>query len=236
MLTTSRGTSLSYSLAQGILEMINVGGLVHGDVLPNARLLAERFNVTIPTIREALRTLEATGAVELRHGSGTYVGANIGRLVLPNPNGLDLTGDIRLQMINARFVIEPQIAELAAVSRDSDASLATLEDSLESSDWAQPAAAAPQLNFHRELARVAGNVVLYEVVDSLLSLRSREHREIRQMYDRRRDHAQHRAIFEAVRDGDAGRARTLMQEHLNDIRLVVADETFAAQKDDPSED
>lgn len=235
MLTTSRGSSLSYSLAQGILEMINDGGLVQGDVLPNARLLAERFDVTTPTIREALRTLEATGAVELRHGSGTYVGANIGRLVLPNPNGLDLTGDIRLQMINARYAIEPQIAELAAEASHSDTDLTALEDSLESSDWAQPSAAAPQLNFHRELARVAGNVVLYEVVDSLLSLRSREHREIRQMYDRRLDHAQHRTIFEAVLDGDAERARTLMQEHLNDIRAVVAEEALAAQREDASE-
>ncbi|WP_166996854.1 FadR/GntR family transcriptional regulator [Paramicrobacterium fandaimingii] len=234
MLTTSRGASLSYSLAQGILEMISDRGLTHGDVLPNARTLAEHFDVTIPTIREALRTLEATGAVELRHGSGTYVGANIGRLVLPNPNGLDLTGDIRLQMINARFVIEPQIAELAAISRDGDAGLEALEESLESSDWALPSVVTPQLNFHRELARVAGNVVLYEVVDSLLSLRSREHREIRRMYDRKKDHAQHRAIYDAVKKNDAALAHTLMHEHLSDIRAVVTEEALTAQKDDPS--
>ncbi|GAB2525569.1 FadR/GntR family transcriptional regulator [Paramicrobacterium agarici] len=234
MLTTSRGASLSYSLAQGILEMISDRKLAHGDVLPNARSLAEHFEVTTPTIREALRTLEATGAVELRHGSGTYVGANVGRLVLPNPNGLTLTGDIRLQMINARCVIEPQIAELAALSRDGDYGLDALEESLESSDWAQPAAASPQLNFHRELARVAGNVVLYEVVDSLLSLRSREHREIRQMYDRKKDHAQHRAIYDAVKDRDAARAHALMHEHLSDIRAVVTEEAVVAQKEDPS--
>ena len=227
MPTSTRESSRSYSLAQGILEMISERGLGRGDVLPNAKALADHFDVTTPTIREALRTLEATGAVELRHGSGTYVGENVGRLVLANPNGLDLTDDVLVQMIDTRLVIEPQIAGLAAVQ---GADLDALEAALESSDLSLTE--TPQRNFHREMARLAGNVVMYEVVDSLLSVRSREQREIRRMYDRERDHAQHTAIFDAVRTGDAGAAQSLMREHLADIRAAVADETL---RDHPDE-
>ena len=53
-----------------------------GEALASSRDLAKRFDLTTPTVREALRRLEATGIVEFRHGSGTYVGVGIDRRVL----------------------------------------------------------------------------------------------------------------------------------------------------------
>lgn len=214
------GASLSYTLAQGILEMIHMRDLHQGDAIPNARLLSEHFQVATPTIREALRTLEATGAVELRHGSGTYVGRNIGRLVLPNPNGLEITDDVRLQMLDARLVIEPSIAEMAA-SRD----LPPEEfDNLRQTVGDRP---SPDNNtgktrtFHRELAKLAGNVVLFEVVDSLLSIRSPEQREIKRLLDDKYDQHQHSAIVDAVVAQQPALARELVRKHLVDVRAQV---------------
>jgi len=76
---------LSDRLTEGLLALIGEQSLAPGDALPTVRALAARFEVTTPTIREALRRLQATDAVRLRHGSGIYVGPGIYRTLLPNP-------------------------------------------------------------------------------------------------------------------------------------------------------
>src|SRR4051812_40076915 len=51
-----------------IRDAILTGGVPHGERLPNERDLAQRFEVGRPTVREALRSLEALGIVEIRAG------------------------------------------------------------------------------------------------------------------------------------------------------------------------
>jgi GntR family transcriptional repressor for pyruvate dehydrogenase complex len=57
-----------------IRDAIVAGQVAEGDRLPNERDLAERFGVGRPTVREALRSLEALGIVEIRPGrtGGAY--------------------------------------------------------------------------------------------------------------------------------------------------------------------
>jgi GntR family transcriptional regulator, transcriptional repressor for pyruvate dehydrogenase complex len=57
-----------------IRNAILTGEIVEGDRLPNERHLAEQFEVGRPTVREALRSLEALGIVEIRTGrtGGVY--------------------------------------------------------------------------------------------------------------------------------------------------------------------
>lgn len=224
MPTTFSGESRTQSIARHIVDMIGEHQLSPGDALPSAKVLAAQFEVTVPTIREVLRGLEATGTVELRHGSGTYVGADVDRRFLVNPNGHTRFADARVQLIDARRVIEPPIAAFLATVPADERDLSRLEASLESSDSSLPDS-PQQLNFHRELALATGNTVLFEVIDSFLSLRSREYRETRQMYDRDQDHAQHKSIFAAIAAGDAALTHTLMQEHLDAIRGAVLDQT-----------
>lgn len=215
-----RRPSLSSSLSSGILAIVREQGLAAGDPMPNAKALAERFQVATPTIREALRLLEATGSVEMRHGSGIYVGVNVGRMLLANPHADAVSQEMVPQLIEARLLIEPTLAELAAARPHTVEELAPMRLAVE-----HPAADLPDgrpLNFHRELAIVAGNVVLAEVVDSLLALRRWEQKQIRRLYDdREHDLAQHREILDAVAHQDPEQARELTRRHLEDIRDVV---------------
>jgi DNA-binding FadR family transcriptional regulator len=57
-----------------IRDAILAGEIAEGSRLPNERDLAERFQVGRPTVREALRSLEALGIVEIRPGrsGGAY--------------------------------------------------------------------------------------------------------------------------------------------------------------------
>ncbi|EHK88707.1 GntR family transcriptional regulator [Saccharomonospora azurea SZMC 14600] len=213
--------SLSERLADDIVGIIRTERLGPGDALASSRELARRFEVTTPTVREALRRLEATGAVEFRHGSGTYVGSGIDRRLLANPHrpGIDRTAV--LELIDARLVVEPSIAAAAARARDADG-LAQLDKAVANALAPQKGDERPAVHFHVALAATAGNALLRETIEALLHVRVREQIEIRHSYDdRERDHAEHQRILEAVRAGDADRAHALTHEHLTSIRAVV---------------
>jgi len=225
----ARPAGLSDRLTEGLLGLISEQGLAPGDALPTVRALAARFEVTTPTIREALRRLQATDAVRLRHGSGIYVGPGIHRTLLPNPNLAPLGAELVVALVEARLTIEPGIAALAALHRTED-QLRRLERATETARRARPvrdpADATRPMNFHRELAAASGNRVLFEVVDSLLAARRDEQRAVRRLIDdRHRDHAEHLAIFAAVRDRDPVAAERLTRDHLAQLRDAVAGRT-----------
>src|SRR5882724_11459454 len=133
----ARPAGLSDRLTEGLLGLIGEQGLAPGDTLPTVRALAARFEVTTPTIREALRRLQATDAVRLRHGSGIYVGPGIHRTLLPNPNVAPLGAELLVALVEARLTIEPGIAALAAGHRTDD-QLRRLERATETARRAHP--------------------------------------------------------------------------------------------------
>jgi DNA-binding FadR family transcriptional regulator len=45
-----------------------------GDPLPSQQELARALGVSMPSLREAMKSLEAFGVIEVRHGAGTFVG------------------------------------------------------------------------------------------------------------------------------------------------------------------
>ncbi|WP_113701517.1 FadR/GntR family transcriptional regulator [Nonomuraea lactucae] len=217
--------TLSDALTERMLELIRAGGHRPGDRLPSTRELSQRFAVTTPTLREALRRLEATGAIEMRHGSGIYVGADIERIVLPNPNMREMRGAQLLELLDARIVIEPPLAALAA-GRAGGEDLAALERVLDEAARHLRGEDAElheaNMTFHRATAGLAGNSVLHEVVDSLLTVHGAEQREILQLFDdRRRDHDEHQAILRAIAAGDAAAAERRMRAHLVDVKTVI---------------
>ncbi|MCD8514136.1 MAG: GntR family transcriptional regulator, partial [Nitrincola sp.] len=61
-----------------IEEMILEGTFNPGQRLPPERELAARFEVSRPSLREALQKLIARGLLTSRQGGGTYVAENLG--------------------------------------------------------------------------------------------------------------------------------------------------------------
>lgn len=78
-------TASSDGAADQILSVFRAailsGELPRGARLPPERDIAARYGVSGPAVREALRALAATGLVDVRHGSGSYVGADPDRLL-----------------------------------------------------------------------------------------------------------------------------------------------------------
>ncbi|WP_203433734.1 FadR/GntR family transcriptional regulator [Jiangella asiatica] len=217
--------TLADELATGVVELIREQRLEPGGQLDTVRTLATRFSVAVPTMREALRRLEAMGVVVLRHGSGVYVGENVGRSVLPNPHSPILTGERLIDLLEARRTIEPPIAAMAATVRDPDG-VARLTETLDEAEqclrlhderlW------IVNLEFHRALAQASGNTVLAEVVDSIVLVHAQEQREILRLHgDESEDFAEHQRIIRAVVDGSADEAFGATHEHLTNVIDVI---------------
>ena len=222
MTSITSPTSLTVRIADAVVEMIRADDLQPGDALASSRELAKRFEVTTPTVREALRRLEATDVIRFRHGSGTYVGDGAGRRLLFNPHGRRGGAESVLELVEARLMIEPQVAAAAARSR-TDEALAALEAAAANALEPQRGDERPALHFHVGIAAATGNHLVRETVEALLHVRAMDQVEIRHRYDdRERDHAEHRQILTAIRDRDADAAAALTTAHLQTIRDVVA--------------
>lgn len=214
--------SLSSRIADGIVGLIHEQRLAPGDTLSSSRDLARRFEVTVPTVREALRRLEAIDVIRFRHGSGTYVGEGIGRRLIASPHVGGAALESVLELVDARLLLEPPVAAAAAERRTTDG-LAALTAAADNALVPQRGAERPALHFHVALAAASGNRLVRDTVAALLDVRSAEQVQIRHRYDdRERDHAEHQEILTAVRDGDAVAAARLTRDHLASIRGVVA--------------
>ncbi len=131
-----------------------------------------------------------------------------------------------MQLLEARLAIEPYLAGKAAnVATGADiASLQAILDEAEHLLNGQDAKLHPtNMRFHSRIARVAGNPILAEFLESLTELYSREQLGILELFNARvRDHQDHVSIFEAIRDHDGARASSQMTNHIISVRDIVA--------------
>ena len=78
-----RRTGLADEIAARIQSYVARSGFKPGDRLPTTARLAEMLGVGVPTLREAINQLKAIGVLDVRHGSGVYVGQAVDQLFKP---------------------------------------------------------------------------------------------------------------------------------------------------------
>lgn len=222
--TQNRSTA-SDLLTERVVELLRTQDLAPGDRLPSVQALARRFGVAGPTMREVLRRLQAVGMLEIRHGSGVYVRRRAASLILPNPHPGRLERQVILDLLDARSLIEPSLAGLAAEHgteievRELEAILERAKGNLEGGvDWLL---GRLNMDFHRAVARASQNLILGPVIDSLCSIYQDEQLLVLRLYNNRvRDYQQHVGILDAIRSHDPDGAQRLMDRHLRDVKGV----------------
>lgn len=217
--------SLSNDIAHRITKLIHDGGHEVGARLPPISQMARQLGVGAPTLREALRKLETVGVVEIRHGSGVYVGRSTDSLLVSNPI-LDAapTRKLLLDLIEARIPIELQTAALAARHASAehlDEMRELLDEAGRSLDDAELLNQV-NLSFHRQIALASGNTVLHQILNVLTNIFRREQRLILSIHGRRDDdHHEHVEIYEALRARDVELAVARMRVHLERVRDIL---------------
>lgn len=218
---------LSQQLSEQILGFIEAGQLEPGARLPTMKDLAEKFAVATPTIREALRRLQAIGAVDIRHGSGIYVKNAKRGIMIANPHFGELDAESLLQLLDARILVEPALARKAAENpqeRDIERIESILARAEQLLDGHDDELHTVNMQFHKEVARMSANVIIAQMFESLIELYSFEQLGILEIVNARvQDHKDHILIFEAIKNRDPLLAMERMTSHLMSVRSIVED-------------
>jgi GntR family transcriptional regulator, transcriptional repressor for pyruvate dehydrogenase complex len=191
-----------------------------GDRLPNEAALADRFSVSRPAVREALRVLELQGLVRVEHGfrGGAFV-SEVGSTHVSQAleTMLRLEHIDRAEIYTARRYLEPGVAALAAGGLDEQTAAmlaANLAESERRLDAGRPAFTT-NLEFHTLIAGACGNPILTLMTTAVLELlRVVERRKPSDVAVNREACHAHASIFAALRVGDSERAKSAMQAHL----------------------
>src|SRR3954471_3946856 len=154
--------SLPDKLAREIGGTIQSGNSRRGDRLPPIVEMAKRFAVGQPSIREALKKLEAMGVVRIRHGAGVFVTRSEEVLVLASPDYMGtFTKKLLLDLIRTRIPIESQSAA-DAVRNGTPEQLVELRGILTEASknlWDDEVLNSVNMEFHSKIAQASGNSV-----------------------------------------------------------------------------
>jgi len=194
------------------------------DRLPPERLMAERLGVSRTVLREATKRLELQGLLEIRHGSGIRA---VNRLHKPLSGSLSILlpemQERLRQLSEARAAIEPEIARQAALKAKAPdlKQLRAIHDRLLAAETHDEAVEA-DIDFHRTLARIAGNEILKLMLESLADLGRESRRVTIGNVGRQRAIDHHTAILNAVASHDANAAAKAMKHHMDEAARDLA--------------
>ena len=160
---------LSAQISKAIKDAIISGELLVDERLPSEAELAEQFDVSRPTVREALKRLAAQSLIRTQRGASG--GAFVNRLSFEDAYPQQITTSTLLLSMNAvsfetaceaRYALERACAPLAAERRSAD-QLATMRAEIHRQG--QPgltdeAFCDSDVTFHRALVDAAHNPVL----------------------------------------------------------------------------
>jgi GntR family transcriptional regulator, transcriptional repressor for pyruvate dehydrogenase complex len=214
---------LSPRIREEILRMLAERGLQPGDQLPSERELAATLRVSRPSVREAVRSLQAEGRLIVRHGRGVFVSEPTSRQRL-RAAMTDLDIDLS-EMFAMREVLEVPAARWAAEIGDETA-LAAVQNAYESLERAlgREPLDYEELGrldsaFHLRIVQAADNRLLEQsqaVLSELLSTGMRSTLEVPGRIARSRfDHQQ---ILAALLAGDPESAARAAGAHVRGAR------------------
>jgi len=226
MLEPVRRTTLREQAAVQIKTLILEGRLKPGDRLPSERNLVDRLGVSRASVREALRSLEIRGLLDVRPGEGAFVREVPVEAVLDPLSTALLDRRSLLEVLEARQILEPEIAALAAQRahpediREMERILGEMQDSLR--DQRYDSAVQSIIAYHRVITRATGNRLIQRLMDTIADLLSESMRETLRLRGRpARSLEGHRQILAAIRTGDAASAKAAMLSHIRGVEEAI---------------
>lgn len=232
---------LSDVISERLETMILDGTLVAGQKLLPERLLAEQFQVSRPSLREAIQNLQAKGLIERKQGGGTFISHNISSnmtdpllaLVANRP-------ETQFDLLEFRHALEGMAAYYAALRGQEDEYIA-LKDALKHlSDLSASAQqqsgdidlrekeAQALAEFYLTMAKASHNMVLLHVMRTMKGMLvdniKRNLEMLREGADVEQEIQQQRAkIVDAIVSGDPITARNASNEHLAFVEETLLD-------------
>lgn len=229
--------TLLIKIVNSIAELMMQGVWRPGDLIPSESDLAQRFGVGRSTIREALKSFVVLGVIEARAGEGSFVRESTSDLLSGAFRwGLLLSERNMADLVEARVLVETDCARRAATSRTAEdvARLRDINGRMADSDINQGAFMARDNEFHIEIARIAGNVLLQNISSTIQAMvgiwypSTYYQQEIKSL-----TMSEHTAVVDAIAAANPEGAAEAMQEHISlaseRLRRVMENRSDAAR-------
>jgi DNA-binding FadR family transcriptional regulator len=215
-------------IAARLAADVRAGRLAPGERLPSERDLARRLGVGRASVREAIAALQTRGVLETRPGSGSFVAGDAAARLAADGDALPHDASPS-DLLEARLLLEPGVAALAAARGRPDAEAERLLDAMDAAEAGGDRAGWNEgdRGFHRRLAALTANPVLLGLAERVAALMDQP------LWQRLRDDsiaqpgrarvhaAEHRMIYEAILDGDAAAASFYATQHLERVRRYM---------------
>lgn len=208
------------------------GRLSIGDHLPGERALAETLGVSRGSLREALRVLEAIGAIRTSTGSGprsgTIITASPGQALALSLNLQLATRHVEhAHIYEMRQLLETWSAEHADLATGDWPTAERLLARMDDPDLSVPDFLQLDAEFHVTLSRTAGNPLISTLMDALrTSIADHTLARAEALPDweatATRLRAEHRAIYERMRADNREGAAALLREHIRGYYLETS--------------
>lgn len=225
-------TSRTYEEAiDQIAEAVRSGDIAVGERLPSERQLAQQMGVSRPTLREAIKALADVGVLQTRSGGGTVVRSDlVPAQLLAGRTELKITEIAGV--LEARRLLEPRVAQLAALRLDDD-DVSRMEAIVaqQHREAERPERfAVHELRFHLAIARAAKNSTVLDLMRSLLT-RLEIARELGMRSVERQDPAIgiHERTLKSLCGGDPDDIEAAMDEHLAYLEDIWEEATGRAR-------
>lgn len=224
-ISITRNASLAKAIVHEITRLVAAGKIRPGDKFPPEAVLAEQMGVGRSSIREAFRVFQILGVTEAKPGRGTVL-VNTAPLFALTDWSEFTSADLINDIVEARLLLEPLIAGVAAKRADADG-IRRIQETIEAGRRAigdEAASIQTSLDFHTAVAEASGNQTLLLATRLLRSLYFESTR-----FSRRHPESystlltDHQRIFAAIRDHDPKAAMAASEKHMRHGLKMVLD-------------
>jgi DNA-binding FadR family transcriptional regulator len=217
-------------VAEQILDAIRLGELSVGDRIPSERELAAGMRISRPSLREAIQLLRDIGVLEARRGPGGGIfvtSTDIPRDLLRSK--VELRADEVRSVLEARRLLEPRVAHLAAVHATEEdftrmqATLNAQKDMLDQGTYRDDPErfAVQDVHFHLRMAAATHNSTIVELMRTLQGRLEFARDFISHQDDNRLWVIDiHQRTLSAIRLADHRQIETVMEEHIRELELA----------------
>jgi GntR family transcriptional regulator, transcriptional repressor for pyruvate dehydrogenase complex len=241
---TGAGREKPQLVADELRELIVSGELTEGDSLGHEPDLVERFGVSRPSLREALRILEAEGLITVLRGvrGGVIVHEPDERMTARTAAMVLQARNVSLaDVFEARAQLEPLAARSLSASRGRRSAVAALRALVAAEEAAiddHDAFAVANAGFHERLVALGGNQtlsivaeMLNEIVVRAVAAVSRSDQNGASVATRRRGIQSQRHLLDLIEAGDGAKAEAHWRAHMAVVGKVMLGQEAATVVD-----
>ncbi|GAA4550789.1 FadR/GntR family transcriptional regulator [Amycolatopsis samaneae] len=212
----------SQELVESIIALIDREGLGAGDPLPPEHKLMTEFDAARNSVREAVRTLQALGIVDIRHGHGTFVGTASMTALIPSllfrtraRSREDLSG--LHDLMEVRQILETDLTQRVAAHPPAHL-LDALQECVERMRVPGTAPAADR-EFHQLIGAAAGNDLALELIRLFWEVYQQAESLVGPTLSTSDTLvAKHQRIVDAIRGGERTAITEAVRHHFDEIR------------------